>query len=154
MTDCNNSYDFLKDIQGVTRNILKSIEQQGLLLYATYDVYLVTELVVGEDRAAGIAGEKITKKAKMEPSPRMELNTKLHQEDGIVQKMGVAKLWNIVASDQEGQNYTRKQLEGASYFLIDGTPYDLVEGSLTRQQNGIFWEAVLKRRYIGNRTAT
>lgn len=143
---CNNSDDLRTLTQNIAREVLTELDQDGLLTYNIYPVYLVYETIINADAAKGDPGESIQKKEKMIPGPKIEVNTKLYLDDGVTQKMGTARLTNIIASDDESQKYTRLQLEGASFFLIDGSEYSLVEGGLTRSSNGIYWEAVLIRR--------
>lgn len=79
----------------------------------------------------------------------VEVNTKFKEEDYIVEKLGTAKVTRIMSDI-----YTREQLEGADYFEIDGSPYDLLEGSTKRTANGLYWELTLTRRKQNNKVAT
>ena len=147
----NNNENMLEGFQEDVRTILSDLDADGLLIDSVYDVYLVYETEYGGNPAAGISGNTIVDKKLMVPSPRVELNTRIFNADGILIKEGSAKVSRIVASEKKGGSYNRSQLEGASYWLIDGEEYDIVAGGLKRQTNGFFWEAVLQRRKIGNR---
>ncbi len=146
---CNDS-DLRKEAQDIVRDVLTDLDNSNMLTYAVYSVDLVYETVINADAAKGDPGETIQTKKRMSPSPKTEVNTKLYLEDGVTQKMGTARISNIIASDDSTQKYTRLDLEGASYWLIDGSEYSLVEGGLTRSTNGIYWEAVLIRRKQNN----
>ena len=146
---CNDS-DLRKEAQDIVRDVLTDLDNSNMLTYAVYPVDLVFETVINADAAKGDPGETIQTKKRMSPTPKTEVNTKLYLEDGVTQKMGTARISNIVASDDSTQKYTRLDLESASYWLIDGSEYSLVEGGLTRSSNGIYWEAVLIRREQNN----
>jgi len=146
---CNDS-DLRKEAQDIVRDVLTDLDNSNMLTYAVYPVDLVFETVINADAAKGDPGETIQTKKRMSPTPKTEVNTKLYLEDGVTQKMGTARISNIVASDDSTQKYTRLDLESASYWLIDGSEYSLVEGGLTRDTNGIYWEAVLIRRKQNN----
>lgn len=148
----NNKDNMLECFQDDVRCILADLDDDGLLIDSFYDVYLVYETEYGGNPAAGIEGNKITDKQLMKPSPKVELNTRIFNNDGILIKEGTARVSRICASDKTGGSYNRSQLEGASYWLIDNVEYDIVAGGLKRQTNGFFWEAILQRRKIGQRT--
>lgn len=139
--------DNLKKIaQDIVRDVLTDLDNSGLLVYAVYPVDLVYQTVINSNAAKGDPGETITQVKRMSPSPKIDVNTKLYLSDGVTQKMGTARIYNIVASDTPSSKYTREDLEGAAFWLIDGDEYSLVEGGLTRASNGVYWEAVLIRR--------
>lgn len=153
MSCSNNKKDnLLNCFQDDMRCILSDLDNDGLLIDSFYDVYLVYETEYGGNPGAGIPGEVIVDKQLMSPSPKVEINTKIFGSEGILIKEGTARVSRITASDRKGGSYSREQLEGASYWLIDGVEYDIVSGGLTRQSNGFFWEAILQRRKIGKRT--
>lgn len=146
---CNDS-NLRIEAQDIVRDVLTDLDNSNMLTYAVYKVDLVYETVINADAAKGDPGETITQTIRMKPSPKTEVNTKLYLEDGVTQKMGTARISNIVASDESGKKYTRIDLESAAYWLIDGSEYSLVQGGLTRSSNGIYWEAVLIRREQNN----
>lgn len=149
---CNNNPSLIDTLQCTIRNTLSGLDRAGLLLYGPYDVFLVYETRTERDPALGRPGKVIdVKKVKMMPRPYIDLNTTVHQDDQVLEKLGTAKLKNIVASDRTGESYTRAQLEGADYWIIGDHEYTLIEGSLTRKPGGVFWEAVLKRRNNGGK---
>lgn len=151
---CDDLYncDYRKFIQDSVRDALKCVDSQGLLLYSSdEDIYIVYEIENGGDPSKYIKPSIVCKKEKITPSPMFSLTTEMYQQDRIIQKSGVAYLSKLIASDNDSENYTREQLEGASYFLIGDSIYDLVEGSLTRESNGVFWKMEIKRRQVGDR---
>lgn len=154
MSSCDNNQPISVTGQNLAREILTELYYDGLLSYAVYDICIVYETVINQDASAGLPGEKILTKVNMIPPPRIEVETYLKQEDGVIKKFGETRMKNIVASDTQGLKFTRADLEGASYFLVDGTQYIIEEGSLLREPNGIYWSAKIKRREVGGRTKT
>ena len=151
MSGCDPNSSLLDDIQDIVRDVLIDLDDAGVLTYGYQEVYLVYETTIKE----GIYGrppEVIKQTEMMSPSPRVALNTKIYNEEEIITKTGTAKLSQVPASNRNGVNYTREQIEGASYFLLDGNKYDIVDGGLGRDPAGIFWEITLKRRKTGRRT--
>lgn len=138
----------LEEIQADIEDILIGIEDDGLLLYARHKVTLVTEQVTGRNALAGVPGHTELIKNVMKPSPMVEINTAMSEDFGVIMKEGNAKVSRILSS-----RYSRAQLEGASYWLIDDSPYTLVEGSLKEDRNGFYWSLVLVRKQNNRRTA-
>lgn len=151
---CSSGDNIAELGQDLARDILTELYCDGLLSYAVYDIYIVYETIINEDPAAGVPGELIVNKVKMVPPPRIEVETYLRQSDGVIKKYGETRMRNIVASDSSNKKFTRSDLEGAAYFLVDGSPYIIEEGSLLRENNGIYWSAKIKRKDVGQRLST
>lgn len=145
----------LEQLQDDVRDALSDLSESGELLYGFYKVFLVNN-VYGEDFGfLGEAPEIIdVNKTQITPAPRVEVNTKMYVNNEIIVKAGKARVTQIIASDNCDKKYTREDLEGADYWLIDGSPYTLIEGGLKRLSNGIFWEAILERKQINGMTRT
>lgn len=147
-------YNYRKCLQDIVRETLECLDDQNLLLYSNdEDIYLVYETKVGGNDSKYEQPKIKCRKEKIKPSPMFTLTTELYQSDFIIQKSGTAILKNVIASDYDSSNYTREQIEGASHFLIGDSEYDLVEGSLTRESNGVYWKMEIKRRQVGNRVS-
>ena len=128
-------------------DILGSLENSGVLFYAFHTVELLYETSVNARPFAGDPGQVVSRKVRITPGPMVDTNIKLVQPDGsVIERTGVARLKRIVAKDgANGSGYTQEDLESATYILIDGFKWNLVEGSLTRPSNGIFWEMQVQR---------
>lgn len=153
--DCgSHASNWLCSLQNMTANILTGLEEGGVLPYAFNTVELLYLTNVNARPFAGDPGQKIQTKVKITPTPIVETNIEIYNsEEGvkgyyggsIVERTGLAKIRNIVASDATSPTtgYNQKQLETANFWLINGQQYDLVDGSLKRLPNGIFWEAIV-----------
>ena len=139
--------EFLCAIRSTVNGVLTSLEATGVLPYASQPVELVYVTRVQPRPFAGDPGGTIINKVQIQPTPMSDTNIKFYQPDGsIVEKTGTAKLKNILAADTQGDiGYTSQQLQSADYWLIAGVQYDLVEGSLSKMANNIFWEAQLMK---------
>ena len=82
----------------------------------------------------------------IDPRPEVFLSDQYAGYPNIV-KIGDAQVKKI------SRSYTREQLQNSndnnkSKWLIDGMPYSLVNGTLTEEKSGLFWEAILiKEQY-------
>lgn len=132
---------FLNSMQTLTSNILKSTQQGGLLLYARHQVTLAYPKSVVANPKYGVVSSASDKPELMEldPQPAVEIRDQFRVVDGTTVKLGDALVYNLV------QTYTRDQLVGAAFWMIDGRKYKIVPGTLKNLTNGIFWEVILKR---------
>lgn len=148
---CNyNNESLIHMIQRINRQVLESVNNSGALTYAA-DVYIVYETEINGDDALGIKGDVITEKTLMNPPPLVETDVKIFSDQGILTKKGVARLRNVPISEIDGNNFTREQLEGASYFLIGCDQYSIENGGLTKTPSNIYWEVMLKRKNNGEK---
>lgn len=137
-------------LQRINRQVLESVNRAGVLTYGS-EVYIVYETEINGDDALGIKGEVIPDKILMNPPPMVESDVKIFSDQGILTKKGVVKLRNVPISEVEGSNFTRDQLESASYFLIGCDKYSIENGGLQKTPSDIYWEVTLKRKNDGKK---
>ena len=136
---CSTSKSLREQIIDDVRSIMISLEDSGSLVYASIPVEMVFVTIIGGDKNKGIAGEERVKLIKLSPTPKVRTKSEFKFDDKVVYKEGVVMVTKVP------QSYTRKQLEGADYFLVGESAYQLVGGSLVSEPPHIFWEFALLR---------
>ncbi len=136
----------LNVFRDVTNDVLQSVQEAGVLLYARHQVTMVFRAQNAKLPQYGFQGNSQDQKVVFDPQPEVDLRTQYRQRDGIVVAIGDAKLSKIP------QSYTRDQLtKDVSHFLIDNDVYTYVGGSLKDISSGIFWEIILKKEETSKR---
>lgn len=154
-----NHSNLLCSLQQMTSDVLMGLQDSGVLTTAFNKVELLYITSVNSRPFAGDPGQSIQQKVEILPTPIVTNvlepfieNSVYNEGRTAVQRTGMAKIKNIVASDKENPSagYNLKQLETANFWLINDQQYDLVAGSLKRMPSGVFWEAiVIKSRTNG-----
>lgn len=130
----------LNVFRDVTNDVLQSVQEAGVLLYARHQVTMVFRAQSAKLPQYGFQGNSQDQKVVFDPQPEVDLRTQYRQRDGIVVAVGDAKLSKIP------QIYTRDQLtKDVTHFLIGGDVYTYVGGSIKDISSGIFWEIILKK---------
>ncbi len=130
----------LNVFRDVTNDVLQSVQEAGVLLYARHRVTMVFRAQNAKLPQYGFQGNSQDQKVVFDPQPEVDLRTQYRQRDGIVVAVGDAKLSKIP------QSYTRDQLtKEVTHFLIDNDVYTYVGGSIKDISSGIFWEIILKK---------
>jgi len=136
----------LNVFRDVTNDVLQSVQEAGVLLYARHRVTMVFRAQNAKLPQYGFQGNSQDQKVVFDPQPEVDLRTQYRQRDGIVVAVGDAKLSKIP------QSYTRDQLtKEVTHFLIDNDVYTYVGGSIKDISSGIFWEIILKKEETSKR---
>lgn len=134
---CQNIKDMTTS---VASKVLCNLAVAGVLPWANRQVFLCKEVKPFYDDTIGYIGAMDVQKTPILPTPKIVIRDQFRSLANIVTKVGDASF------DLIPQNlYSKKQLESADYWEIDGEQYNLVPGTLKDDPVSPFWSGVLAK---------